>query len=72
MKMSWQQRLKEEVEFWKRECYARDRRIDVLEARLQVIEPYVKAPPTIMIACERLVEAAAKMCHDALETRRCR
>ena len=65
MKLSWQQEMRDRIKSLQDENLRLNQQIAMLSKQVSILEPIVKGPPTMMIACERIVDAAAHLVGDA-------
>jgi len=65
--MSWQSDMKERNKSLYEEVHRLLSILDEKDNQLKFLESLVKGPPTIMIACEKVVDAAAEQCKSAVE-----
>lgn len=74
VKLSWQQLLQNQNKCLEEENYKLQLQVSTQGKQIALLEKVALAPPTIMIACEKLVDAAAHQVSDMLqfvkETRR--
>ena len=61
MKESWQKRLEKDRDFYKNLCDKLNLQLTEQGKRLALLDKLVLGPPTLMIACEKIVEAAAQL-----------
>ena len=64
---SWQETLKNRVQYLENENLKLNQQIAMLTRENEVLSRLANAPPTIMIACEKIVESAAQLTTSANE-----
>ena len=64
---SWQETLKNKVQYLENENLKLNHQIAMLTRENAVLSRLANAPPTIMIACEKIVESAAQLTTSANE-----
>jgi hypothetical protein len=64
---SWQKTLKNRVQYLENENLKLNQQIAMLTRENVVLSRLANAPPTIMIACEKIVESAAQLTTSANE-----
>ena len=64
---SWQETLKNRVQYLENENLKLNQQIAMLTRENVVLSRLANAPPTIMIACEKIVESAAQLTTSANE-----
>lgn len=63
--MSWQSKLKEDNINLRRENAKLSLKLEEKNKYIVTLEQLIKGPPTVLIACEKLVESAADQCKSA-------
>jgi hypothetical protein len=63
--MNWQTRLKEEREFYKKMAETQAIKIQFQDRIIALMEKHFNAPPTVMIAAERIADAGAQLATTA-------
>lgn len=63
-------RLEKELQFYKDECSILTLRLEEQEKRIALLNRITSGPPTVLIACEKIVEAAAQVATSAVSVMR--
>lgn len=64
MKKSWQQLLKDEIEYYKRHSADLRNTITLLESKVKILEQYSKQNPDIIETCGRFASSAGEALHS--------
>lgn len=64
-KPTWAQIMKNDIAFYKNLSEQQAAEITNLRKIIAMIQPHFSSPPTVMIACEKIVEAAAQLATTA-------
>jgi len=64
-KLSWQQEIRDRVKYLENENFRLCQELALSQQKVKFLSHFTDGPPTLMIACEKVVEAAAQIATSA-------